>query len=138
MRKLKFRVRDLQKNKFLDYADQIFPSFNILESRLDFRVIGAPYLNPERFVVDEFIGFLDSQRKEIFENDILEIFLPTYYKMSNYLNSSLKKIQYGDIEGNASYYLINIDPSDQETGEQFNSRFCEYCRVIGNIYEANG
>ena len=134
-RDFKFRVRDLQKNKFIDYSDQIFPCFNILENRLDFRVIGAPSLNPDRFVVNQYIGFADSKRELIFEGDILKFELPKDYKMAEYLNSTPKMVQYGDFDGCAAYYVINTDPADQESGEQFNSRFCEYCEIIGNVYE---
>jgi hypothetical protein len=83
--KLKFRVFDLNNNKYLrSYADN---GESLEWSFADWKIVGVDWFiqrecskNPTRFKVEQFSGLLDSQGTEVYEGDLVEVvyLLPDY------------------------------------------------------------
>lgn len=148
MRQFKFRVWDKDKKIFLsDYDFCIYDgaairievggtetnsfgsSYNPL--KLEENDLGGIYLD-KNLLVQQFTGLQDSEGKDIFEGDIVEI--STNYQ--DYSNS-----RHGLIHYKACRYLVGVYDSEYSKDVMVNDNYCPIvdlsreCRVAGNIFE---
>lgn len=139
---MKFRVYSKKKKKFLDYEDQITPYFNILTSELEFRVIGAPVLDKEDFIIQMSTGVSDKNGVEVYEGDIVKSDLKHWvYRLglSSRFNSETIAPEYTN--GKIVYMNFGFSVCQSEIGRSLFEDFtmCDCCpcalEVIGNIFD---
>lgn len=123
MRTIKFRIRDKLQKEFIP-GDSINIAYD--GSWCDFaywkegKYIKGELLLPDEGELNQFTGLLDSEGKEIYEFDILEL------KSSNYREEKLKVVM------DCGQWLLE--------NQKYHLRTCIYgnekdITVIGNIYE---
>lgn len=136
MRKFKFRVWNVAAEKFVTrYSGKFgWPDFSEIKLSLDGELFvesggSKETLCSSDFIIQQFTGLQDLDGKDIYEGDVLEIYI-------NYSNS--KESRYGLVHYHYHQYLIGVYDLAYSKDRMINNNYCSILDagpVAGNIFE---
>lgn len=124
---LKFRVWDKEVKMWLREDSQ----YLVMDGS---KVLPAPWstisfdTEDENFVIQQFIGQLDKNNKEIYEGDILRFYTSNY-------EGALNRELHGRVEYNSMLARFNIVVLETYIDGCYNFLECSEMEIIGNIFE---
>lgn len=140
MRKIAFRVWDIQKKKFIPENTWTIlnttseEAFGVMTKDWEDYIEGE-WFYPQHQIMSQFTGFYDKDGEEIWEGDLLNAYKPNTYMKGD----RILEVRWNEKEGKFGYWIeeINMWGTDRNDKLMYIGNNCSgaWCKIIGNIFE---